>query len=83
MIIEMEANKKNEEESKDNLEEPNDKLKNKLFKKKKSAFHRIGCCSLKGVSIFEIINFLMIIFTFISLSLKFLYDYILREAATH
>ena len=70
------------EEVKEDKSEKPDKKRNKLFHKKKSAFHRIGCCSLKGVSIFEIINFLMIIFTFISLSLKFLYDSVIREAST-
>ena len=41
---------------------------------------KAGVFSLKGISTFEIINFCMIVFTFINLGLKYLYDKVVGEA---
>jgi len=62
------------EEKKEEEEDKEEKEIKEIFKKKHSAYHKIGACSLKGISAFEIINFLMILFTFLNTSLKYLYD---------
>lgn len=52
--------------------EKKDKKKKEKLKKKKGFLKKLKCC--KGISSFEIINFLMILCTFINQGLKYLYD---------
>ena len=62
--------KENGQDLVDKIEkEKKDKKKNEEKKKKKGIFKRLKCCqafNLKGVSTFEIINFLMIMCTFLN-----------------
>eukprot|EP00347_Sterkiella_histriomuscorum_P019102 403342941 len=50
-------------------------------KKHKTCRQKLEICSLKGISTFEIINILMIIFTYLNLGMKYLYDRIINQAA--
>ncbi|CDW72445.1 UNKNOWN [Stylonychia lemnae] len=54
---------------------------NKAQNKKKTCKDRLKIFSLRGVSFFEKINFLMIIFTYLNLGMKYLYDRLFDQKA--